>query len=775
MKTRLYTFLSIAVLPFALFSCMKEFNAELPAPEQLITITATIPGETKVVAVDAATGIDWNWQASDQVAVLSGDNVSVFDIRSGFGPKEASFLGKEISGTSFTILYPGTCTSLAAMEGISLQDQMQTGNDSKAHLKYFAALEGLSDYKKFSFSAESGTLRQCGVLRFQLTLPEETTVVNRVVLKAGAPVFHIGNAAEALSDELSVSIAEGELGADKTITAWMNTSWFNDVIPSETPLTITVNAGEFSWVYDMTPAVDKTIKSGFVNKITVSDASVWVTGGRYADGDGTEENPWQIKTPAQLTYMRDDMAAGEMRYFKLMADVDMAGQEWAPLNNAEPYNKFLYFDGNGHAIRNLTIKEGASYASFAGVLYGVIKNLTISGADITAGSGNKSGILAGYVGTADALTSSAIIDVTVKNSSITGARSMGAMVGQVAIDDALFANCHVINTTVTQTATSTCHAGGFVGYSQANASYVGCTTNATVNGTQYTGGFAGYMGKGEFVNCRASGVVSGTKDVGGFVGKSEIPTVLSCVYDGLRVVATDNTKNCHAGGFVGYAAKASSRGGVFTECKVDKGVIEATAGQRVGGFVGQTDLGNRFSKCAVLGVVINAGQNSGGFAGVDYSTVSADVPDGGIYCCYVEGGYLYANGNNCGGFVGYPEGATIENSYTSIEVNGAANAAVGGFIGICNKNVNVRYSYSSGAVNGTGSPIGAFIGKAAGDASTHVNACIAWNNSLAFAGAVAGEEDITGNYLGTEGTLAAKAAELGWDSSIWDFSAKLRE
>lgn len=781
MKTRILSIISVGVWPLVLFSCSKEVESPVDYSAPEISITASIPDNaTKVEAVvpESGVGLDWNWTEGDQLSVVSGASASLFSIRPGFQGKEASFIGKQLKGSSFDIIYPGEYSSVAALESISFAEQIQMGNNATEQLKYFALLSGVDDYKAFEFgsewaSAHKGTFKQCGVLRFNLTLPEGTTVVNRITLKAGAPVFHKGNADDALSNELSIGLSEASVDENHQITAWMNTSWFDDVIAAGTSLTVNVAAGEFNWVADITPATDKTLKAGYVNKITLP-AEAWATAGRYAEGEGTLENPWLIKTPTQLAYMRDDMVAGEMRYFKLIADIDLAGMEWAPLNNADPYAKLMDFDGDGHTIYNLTIKEGAAYASFAGVLYGSIRNVTFSGADITAGSGNKSGIVAGYVGTTAALAPCAISNVTVKNSAITAARSMGAFVGQVATDDAMFTDCHVYSTVVTQTATSTCHAGGFVGYTQAAPTFINCTTDATVTGTQYTGGFAGYMGKGLFANCVASGEVSGTKDVGGFVGKSEIPTVMACVYEGPKVTATDNTKNCHAGGFVGYAAKAAPLGGTFTDCSVKDLVIDAAAGQRVAGFVGQTDLGNTFVKCAVMDAVVNGGQNSGGFVGVDYATTSADVPEGGIYRCLVEGGRINASGNNCGGFVGYPEGAIIENCYTSMAVNGSDKSVVGGFIGICNKNVAVRYCYASGAITCTGSPVGAFIGKAAGDATTHVNACIAWNEGLEFAGASAGTEDISGNYTGKEGTLAAKAAELGWDPSIWDFAAKLK-
>ena len=100
MKTRIYTLLSIAALPFVLFSCIKEKQFEMPAPGNLVEIHASIidSDATKVVAVDAENGIDWNWAEGDQIAVASGAASSIFSIRNGFSPKEASFIGKEIKG-----------------------------------------------------------------------------------------------------------------------------------------------------------------------------------------------------------------------------------------------------------------------------------------------------------------------------------------------------------------------------------------------------------------------------------------------------------------------------------------------------------------------------------------------------------------------------------------------------------------------------------------------------------------------------------------------------
>ena len=290
-------------MPFVLFSCNKEQEAAIDITAPTITIQANIPGATKVAAVvpESGAGLDWNWEAGDKIAVNNGTSASVFDIKSGFEPTSASFVGKLISGDAYSIIYPGTYTTEAALQAMSFADQQQVGNDVKTQLKYFAVLSNVDAYSTFDFSQawaaeHGGSFRQCGVLRFTLTLPEETTVVNRITLKAGAPVFHTGNADDAMSDELSIGLSDVTLSADKTVTAWMTTSWFDDVIPAGTALTVNVAAGDFSWIGDITPAAEKTIKAGKVNKITIGN-NQWVSGGRYAEGSGTEEDPWIIKTP----------------------------------------------------------------------------------------------------------------------------------------------------------------------------------------------------------------------------------------------------------------------------------------------------------------------------------------------------------------------------------------------------------------------------------------------------------------------------------------------
>ena len=116
----------------------------------------------------------------------------------------------------------------------------------------------------------------------------------------------------------------------------------------------------------------------------------------YAGGTGTEADPYQITTAAQLIYLRNQVNDGQSydgQYFRLDADLDMASKSFGNsigyINNSS-YKSYYFnghFDGNNHTISNLTITSKYGYtALFGNVGYGtnesVISNLTLSGVKI---------------------------------------------------------------------------------------------------------------------------------------------------------------------------------------------------------------------------------------------------------------------------------------------------------------------------------------------------------------------------------------------------------
>lgn len=154
----------------------------------------------------------------------------------------------------------------------------------------------------------------------------------------------------------------------------------------------------------------------------------------YASGDGSMDNPYVIKTAAQLAFMAKEVASTDKiskeKYYVLDADIDLGAHYWNPIGVDSPGNRRFYgkFDGKGHIVKNLKVQwiiSGWTTAGLFGRVQGAsndwarISNLVIDGANIAkktdgtnlTGNGCSIGILAGEV-----RQYSEISNIIVKNS-----------------------------------------------------------------------------------------------------------------------------------------------------------------------------------------------------------------------------------------------------------------------------------------------------------------------------------------------------------------------
>ena len=596
-------------------------------------------------------------------------------------------------------------------------------------------------------------------------------------------------------------------------------------------------------------------------------------------GDGSEERPFVIDNAARLeefmNIYKDAAQPADKNKFKfyacMIADVDASGITWTPLNAGGSFYKAIDFDGKGHTISNLT--ASGTYASFAGVLYGSVRNVTFSNATINGGSANC-GVVAGFLGT-NGLPGSCE-NVVVTNSTVTGTRYVGGFAGvarttgnvtgcrventtltstsyiagfaayvDLGSEDkydvpAIFRDCHVSDVTINQNNTAggdiytagfvgytsygssfidcsvkativankntsadktlndvggflgrsastmgpTCinshvlagttitakatRVGGFVGYSEVATTYNGCSSAADItNAGNYTGGFAGYAcGSSMFKECSASGNVTGAQQTGGFIGYAENASFTDSKFEKGTVTSTYTGKTGHSAGFCGYATKGLS----FNGCLVENATVSAPTGQRIGGFVGQ--LGASYnaannitlSQCGVKETAVTGSTNTGGFVGVQYDNIDRS---------YVSGGTVTAKANQCGGFSGFIQNGGPTNCYTTASVDGGSNSSVGGFAGIAYQ-TTVSSCFAAGAVQCSGSNVGAFIGQCAEqNGKPTIEKCIGWHTSLPFYGVNAVEATISNCYAGVEGSVSSQASSLGWDATIWDLSASV--
>ena len=218
-------------------------------------------------------------------------------------------------------------------------------------------------------------------------------------------------------------------------------------------------------------------------------------------GDGTESNPYLIRNLEELIWFRDkvDECAQDGstqfagKYFKLTADIDLAGINWNPIGTMSgDHGSFKgVFDGGNHTIKNLNCQQAGNglglFARTAG--NAEIKNLTLE--NVTVKSTDNSNYVGGLVGNSYASTK--ITNVHVKGTiDISGRGYIGGISGHgyVVMD-----NVSVIGTG-TISSTFWC-AGGILGYGGEGSTNI---MNAHVEGitiTSAAGGLGSIVGMAE--------------------------------------------------------------------------------------------------------------------------------------------------------------------------------------------------------------------------------------------------------------------------------------
>ena len=367
------------------------------------------------------------------------------------------------------------------------------------------------------------------------------------------------------------------------------------------------------------------------------------------EGEGTEANPWKIKTLDDLVLLAQKVNTdAELnygtysphtksflgKYFALQNDIDMTGYRFTPIGNAYTQRFAGTFDGQNHTLKGLNVSTGAD--GYAG-LFGhtdtacVIKNLNMQDVKV-ATSYFYAGGVAGYSPASS------------------------------------FSNCHVTGT-ITSSGVA---AGGIVSVARnvADCSFEG--TIASTGGVN--GGIAGEV-YGTISNCWAKGSVSAggpsdTYTVGGVVGTlyREDSKCLNSYFTG-TIDATKHS-NLFAGGVVGQCYRGQIDG-CFSVADIYTSDYQSAAGGVVG--VLQGDLSNSYATGYAICV---SSKRIGGITGsVRAYTVTngtaTDTLQSSIKQCYYAGRlraetYLYERDKEARETLGTIEdGAkpTIENVY----------------------------------------------------------------------------------------------------------------
>ncbi len=237
----------------------------------------------------------------------------------------------------------------------------------------------------------------------------------------------------------------------------------------------------------------------------------------FEGGDGTQANPYQIATPQQLKNLadliNDEFTNSDFteKYYILTKDIDLSiyknangGKGWTPIGKGT--NNFKgNFDGDGKAVKNLTIND--EYGYFQGLFgdvmgAGIIKNLGIVDCNIKGYQ-----CVGGLVGA---------IGATVENCYTTGKVSGNTFVGGLVGDNrgTLKNSYSTANVDAKKD-----NAGGLVGLVFGNLAIIeNCYATGDVKADGFAGGLVGILNEGNIKKC----FVFGEKINGTTIGTNRI-------------------------------------------------------------------------------------------------------------------------------------------------------------------------------------------------------------------------------------------------------------
>ena len=199
----------------------------------------------------------------------------------------------------------------------------------------------------------------------------------------------------------------------------------------------------------------------------------------FAVGTGTENNPYQINTAAELAYFAKSVNGGQWydgEYIILKNNINLNNQEWIPIGNHR--NSFRgNFDGGNHTVTGMRISN--SSADYVG-LFGECTRYNIN---------------------------SAIKNITVENSVITGKVHVGAIIGYAG--EINIENCQSVGNTVNGNKKVGGISGSVVGSVSYAAKIVQCYNSSTVTGEYFVGGIVGAGNRCIAENCLNTGEIKG--------------------------------------------------------------------------------------------------------------------------------------------------------------------------------------------------------------------------------------------------------------------------
>lgn len=525
--------------------------------------------------------------------------------------------------------------------------------------------------------------------------------VSKVVFTAPEGTYLSGVRLINLSDGESGSMSSGDVrveihyasplagGADMDV--WF-TSWEAEIGTGEI-LEVSAYCTDYS-VYTKQIVIPAghpiTLQEGFFNLFSVNMEGITPGMSCFSGGSGTQADPWQIATVADLESMAEHVAsmeASEMHfhsdYYIQTADIDYAGGTHNSIGNSNASSPYSFFsgsyDGNGHKVSNLVITNPVSKKAvgFFGYVDGaaVIDGLTIENVTVNSSTWNN-GVIVGCV--QNTASAAVIMNCTVTGASVTAAEaSTGGIVGK--LDAGTVSGCS-FQGSVKSTNSAKNGCGGIVGYQNKNSAIENChlLPGSSVTGAAlYVGGIVGQQDGGDVSGCSVTGsgtTISGAlHSVGGIIGyvinNSNPRSIENCTVECKEIKA----KQGRVGGITGGIEAPC----LLNRCTVSADVINETSGSDsddkgcAGGLVGYFYCNGKVmtvaNSCFTSGIVSNTSSVKGNVGGIAGSADAKSMNYLTIFnCCSMPAQVISGSSNqNIAGIAGYCSDVYMRNCYSS--------------------------------------------------------------------------------------------------------------
>lgn len=388
----------------------------------------------------------------------------------------------------------------------------------------------------------------------------------------------------------------------------------------------------------------------FSSSVSISDTDTLAASNPFAVGDGTEASPYEVSTLAELAKVGE--CSGDNIHFKQTADFDLTGTSLNPFGTWDNYFTGVY-EGNNHKIEGITVDSGDE-SLFGYVGNGpertVIKNLDVSGT-INVIDDSYAALVATEASGTDFLN----IDVQVAVVTEEYARYIGGVVGLA--DNSTFTN---INVSGTMQLFDTTRVGGLIGQGDA-ISISNVTSDVDFTGTDggRLGGIAGRLYDNSVItNAVFTGSinVSSVYEVGGLVGYMDTGSITKS-YSTAAITSVDGEDSI--GGLVGETYEVELVE-VFAT-----GNVEAATAYNVGGLIGRSEYTSVTDSYATGDVT--ASSSAGALIGLSYELLALRVH---------AIGSVISTGSDLGLF-GYNDGGNaVEDSFWSPDFLGLLEANV---------------------------------------------------------------------------------------------------